>query len=97
VQMGNAELSRLWNLSSDNHEVLVNSARAPSLDEYLKPLDDRPTLLKDDKVRKGSELIFHTLSQLLEFRNNWRVHVLVIYLFYFYFYFFVCRFMLGKV
>ena len=50
VVMGNAELSRLWNLSQDNHEVLVNSARAPSLDEYLKPLDETPTLLKDDKV-----------------------------------------------
>eukprot|EP00026_Physarum_polycephalum_P001811 Phypoly_transcript_01814.p1 GENE.Phypoly_transcript_01814~~Phypoly_transcript_01814.p1 ORF type:complete len:641 (-),score=169.30 Phypoly_transcript_01814:60-1982(-) len=62
VKMGNAELSRLWNLSSDNHEVLVNSARAPTLDEYLKPLDDRPTLLKDDKIFawKGLRLIART-------------------------------------
>ena len=61
--MGNAELSRLWNLSSDNHEVLVNAAHAPpALDEYLRPLDDRPGLLKEDKVcvegeeeRRGDE------------------------------------------
>lgn len=51
IQMGNAELSRLWNLSQDNHEVLVQSAHTPSLDDFLKPiLEDRPTLLKDDKV-----------------------------------------------
>ena len=54
--MGNAELSRLWNLSSDNHEVLVNAAHAPpALDEYLRPLDDRPGLLKEDKVCGSGE------------------------------------------
>jgi len=51
IKMGNAELSRLWNLSQDNHEVLVQSSHTPDLDKFLAPvLEDKPTLLKDDKI-----------------------------------------------
>ena len=41
------------NLSMDNHEFLVQSARVrpPLLDEFLKPLEEGPSLLKEDKVR----------------------------------------------
>jgi THO complex subunit 1 len=42
VLLGNAELSRLWNLSTDNHEFLTQASRAhtPSVDDFLQPLLD---------------------------------------------------------
>lgn len=53
IQMGNAELSRLWNLT-DNHEVLVKTAGTPDLDDFLSPiLNDKPSLLKEDKVSQS--------------------------------------------
>ena len=42
VRLGNAELSRLWNLAKDDHEFLSHASRAhtPSVDEFLGPIED---------------------------------------------------------
>ncbi|GAM29101.1 hypothetical protein SAMD00019534_122770 [Acytostelium subglobosum LB1] len=53
VSLGNAELSRLWNISNDNHEFLKQETKL-SLDTYLMPLRSEKVRL-DEEARAEAE------------------------------------------